>query len=235
MTVPVLEAPVPPPDVDRTARQEAEKLIDVPTLELRQGIIVSVDPTTATCSVRIGGSDTAVPTVKYLSNYKPEVDDTCVLLAYGTDIWALDRDGLFGSAAFSGYTADYVAAYESRSSASWGDLATFGPQIALVVPASGSILLGIGCGMQKFNGAPSGNAAMSTAGSGANVWAGGSIWPILQIGEGATTNGVAPAAGLGSVHVLTGMNPGLTTITAKYSGNTAQCDFNNRFMWAIPL
>lgn len=223
-------------DVDRTAREDAGSgLLDVPTLELRQGVIDTVDPTTATCSVLIGGSEDPVPTVKYLSNYKPTAGDTCVILAYGTDLWALDRDGLFGSAAFSGYISDYIGTLQSRSSDTYGDLTTFGPQISIVVPASGSILFGMAGGLTKFNQAPGGNATMSHAASGANSWSAGTFVPLLAIGEAISASGVAPGASLGSTHIFSGLNPGLTTITAKYKGNTATCDFYNRHLWAIPL
>jgi hypothetical protein len=225
-----------PFDIERTADVLTDTgLNEAPTLELRQGVVASVDLATATCSVRLGGNPQAVPLVKYLSNYKATVGDTCVVLVNGTDMYALDRDGTFGSAVFAGYTVQFVQAQESRSSATYGDLATVGPFVSMNVPASGSILLGIAAHIQKNN-TTNGECLMTTAASGANTWAAGATWPTAGIGELISSGGAAPTVACGSVNMITGLNPGLTTITVKYiSTNAGSAVFDSRLLWCIPI
>lgn len=232
-----MTAPAPAEaDVDRTARQiNKSDLLEVPTLELRQGVITSVDLASATCSARIGGADTPVPLIKYLSNYKATIGDTCVILVNGTDMWALDRDGVFGSAVFAGYTVQFIGTQESRTSTSYGDLATVGPTIVMNVPASGSILLGIACHAQKNN-TIGGECLMTTASAGANSWSAGTTWPVVGVGELISSGGVGTTVACGSVNMLTGLNPGLTTITAKYASNGSGGGvWDSRLIWAIPI
>lgn len=135
--------PVPSPEVEKTAAAltDGGATTSSPTLELRQAVITAVNLAAATCSVAIGGDATSVPNVHYLSNYKPTVNDTCWVLVNGPDILALDRDGKFGAAAWAGMGSAFVGSTESRSSASYGDLATVGPTVVGTVPASGRIMV----------------------------------------------------------------------------------------------
>lgn len=135
--------PVPDPATSDTAAAltDPNGTVDSPTLELRQAQITAVNYATATCSVAIGGDSTSVPNVHYLSNYKPTVGDTCWVLVNGPDLLALDRDGIYGAAAFAGLGQSYIATYEGRNSGTYGNLATLGPVVNTTVPASGRLLI----------------------------------------------------------------------------------------------
>lgn len=135
--------PVPSPELEKTAAAVADSggQVDAPKLELRQAVITAVNLAAATCSVAIGGDSTSVPNVHYLSNYKPTTGDTCWILVNGPDLLALDRDGKFGAAAWAGMGVDYIDTQESRASGSYGNLATTGPAVSSVIPASGRLLV----------------------------------------------------------------------------------------------
>jgi hypothetical protein len=208
---------------------------DTPVLELRQSTITAVDLAAATCSVSIGGDPTSVPNVHYLSNYKPTVGDTCWTLINGPDLLVLDRDGRFGSAAFAGYTVAEVGTLESRTSTSWGNLSTVGPTITINVPASGSLLIGVECFIEKTTLTSAELGAMSWAATGANALPAPNF-PLVQVGDFVQNGAVAPGVQTSSVNVITGLTPGSTTFTAKYAtSNGTNCNFGNRLIWAIPI
>jgi hypothetical protein len=112
-----------------------------------------------------------------------------------------------------------VAATETRTSATYGDLTTPGPAVTHVVPASGSVKVTLAA----FMIAPEiafADAIMSFAMSGANVAAAGG----QQLSAGTRNHVNASSVNHSRTFVVTGLSPGSTTFTAKYarsSGGTA--------------
>lgn len=236
---PAPPAPPPPANVDGTARSIlGEDQSRTPTLELRQGVVTATDLANARCTVILGGGDTAIPTVAFLSNYKPTVGDTCWVLVNGPDLLALDRDGKFGSAAYAGLKSVTVDNWEHRTSTSYGDLTTFGPQVVTTVPASGQLLVQISGYIRTLDAYYQDGGAISFSLSGANTLAASdrnmlSAW----VSHGDQGNYVLVENTSSRVVLLTGLNPGQTTVTVKYKSWRADTDvgFQYRSLWVLPL
>jgi hypothetical protein len=121
-----------------------------------------------------------------------------------------------------------VAATESTLSLVYTDLATGGPTVTVVVPASGRVLVTVTTA--ELGNAGSTACFMSFAGSGANTIAADDSNAVIQAG------GAQQRASASSV--LSGLNPGSTTLTAKYKvtgGGAASCSFATRSIMSIPL
>ncbi len=199
-------------------------------LTLREGVVTAVDVALARVSVDLGDSGTPVPNAEHLSNYRPSVGDKVKVLVAGPKMYVLDRVGALGPSVIEGAATDTVVADESRSSTSWGNLATVGPQITATISPSGRCLIGVCCGATST--AASDGGQMGFFMSGANVLSGVNGWEafINYIG---TVNSYVSAS---KVSLLTGLNPGATTFTAKYAtldGNSVH--FAARSLWVVPL
>jgi hypothetical protein len=136
--------------------------------------------------------------------------------------------GPTGPTGTAGTVAANVAASESTSSPVYTDLATLGPTVTVVVPASGRVLVTVTT--SELGNAGSTACFMSFAGSGANTITAVDANAVIQLG------GAIQRASASSV--LTGLNPGSTTLTAKYritGGGAASCSFANRSIFSIPL
>jgi hypothetical protein len=121
-----------------------------------------------------------------------------------------------------------VATSQTTSSSSYTDLATAGPAVTVVVPASGNVLVGIGAEMTNGT---SGLSLMSVALSGANTVSAPASNYILIYGAPITSGG----GEMGKMSVLTGLTPGSTTFTAKYKSTAGTGTFINREVIVIPL
>lgn len=122
-----------------------------------------------------------------------------------------------------------VATSQTTTSTSFTDLATAGPAVTAVVPASGKVLLSFGCHIA--NSVDAGTTLFSIAVSGANTVAAAadSIY---------TCPYQASANGFGNVSkslVLEGLNPGSTTFTCKYAVAANTGTFRQRYISVVPL
>jgi hypothetical protein len=121
-----------------------------------------------------------------------------------------------------------VATLEPTSSLVYTDLATVGPTVTVVVPASGRLLVSVTAA--ELGNAGSTACFMSFAGTGANTITAVDANALVQAG-GAQQRASAST-------VLAGLTPGSTTLTAKYrvtGGGAASCTFATRSIYAIPL
>lgn len=118
--------------------------------------------------------------------------------------------------------ADYVAASENRTSATYGDLTTVGPSVTVNVGESGCVLVALSAAL----GNGSGYAQMSFAVSGANTVAASDTRAIALTG---TTQRI------GSTFLLTGLLPGVVTITAKYNASAGTANFFDRCIAAVGI
>lgn len=217
-------------DVDRTARAvKGDKPVRSYTLERRQGEIKAVNVAAATVDLTLGGDTVVIPGVRHVSNYRPSVNDTCWVDVMGPDLLALDRIGAFGPSVISTASSAFVDTSQTRSSTSYGDLSTVGPQLTCSVSPSGRLLVQVSCWAES-NVAGDG-ALMGIALSGANVApADDREAQVVYIG---TANSLVAAS---KVTLITGLNPGNTTVTAKYKslfGGAAE--FTLRHLWVLPL
>jgi hypothetical protein len=122
-----------------------------------------------------------------------------------------------------------VSTEETTTSADWVDLTTAGPAVTVDVPASGILQVSISCHMRNSSSNVQG-ATMGFALSGANTVAADDPYTIRRY----PTNETARSDSRGATFVLTGLNSGSTTITAKYrrlEGGTGV--FSNRELSAM--
>lgn len=229
-------------DPDRTARAitgKADVAVRAPTAELRQGVITAVDVAAARVDLALGGDTTAIPLVAHLSNYRPTVGDTCWVLVNGPDMLALDRAGAFGPSVVSTVGAAFTATFERRSSTAYGDLATAGPAVTVSVSPAGRLLVQTAAWMDGDNIAPVEDygGGMTFVLSGVNTRsASDDDRAMVFLSSAHSARGTVAAS---KIVMLTGLNPGSTTVTCKYrnmvsdgSGNGA---FSDRYLWALPL
>lgn len=124
-----------------------------------------------------------------------------------------------GGAAQSHYAV--VATQETTTSTSYTDLATVGPEVTHVVPASGEVKVTIRCGAS--NGNSNAYAFASVALSGGNTVAASDDFCWSNRDDG-TTSYIETA----QVLVLTGLTPGSTTFTMKYKVNAGTGTYYRR-------
>ena len=132
----------------------------------------------------------------------------------------------------TGVATQAIATAESRSSTSWGDLATVGPEVTVDVGPSGQLLVILFC--QAYYTASAAVACMTFALSGANT-AVASDENQLQILSSVYSPG-------GRLAVAVDLDEGPTTVTAKYQTDTSaygggarNIDYKNRQITAFPL
>ena len=110
------------------------------------------------------------------------------------------------SAASSEWKVDRVEDYEGRTSSSYGDLATVGPEVTVDVGPRGLLVVGLGT---VFFEVLLYGGYMSFELSGANTLAASderAIFGLFASGQTYPSGAIA----------LSGLNPGETTVTAKY-------------------
>ena len=153
----------------------------------------------------------------------------------GAVIAAIDMSvpGQFGyfsffDVAISGPKSASVNTNETTGSATYTNLTTYGPEVTVNVGPSGMVLLCFDAQMHGNTAAGPMNY-MSVQMSGANIRAANDDLSISY----QTTNGSTQGAGV--QRLLTELNPGPTTFTAKYRITGYSCNFRYRNLAAIPL
>lgn len=121
-----------------------------------------------------------------------------------------------------------VQTSQSRTNTTYGDLATVGPEVTVTVPASGKIFITFGANM--LVGTSGNSSRMTYSMSGANTVAAADGVALRAI-TSATTSGSSYVQG-----ILSGLNPGVTTITMKYrSGPAGSATWSDRTLTVIPI
>lgn len=220
-------------DVDRAARQIAggpsKALLDSFDLGIRQGQVTAIDVPNQRCDITLGGDAVVIPAVAHVSNYRPSVNDVVWVFTIGSDLLVFDRVGAFGPSVIATAASAFVTADQTRSSTSYGDLSTVGPQLTCSVSPSGRLLVQVSAWCESS--VVGDGAAMGISASGANSWSADDLEAqVVYIG---TANTLVAAS---KVTLVTGLNPGNTTVTAKYKslfGGTAR--FRVRHLWVLPL
>jgi hypothetical protein len=219
----------------------------------RQGTILTFDPVTLVNTVDVGGTTmTNLPILGVAEAASLAAGSVVGLLAIestlGTVSYAiLGRLVTPNTAAATdaitllsqGTAAAFVAATESTTSVAFTDLTTPGPAVSVTIRASGKALVFVGAtiAVNPAAGALWGGF-MNFFMSGANVLAAGSPGGLgYSIGAGASPDNLELSAA--RMIPLSGLNPGLTTFTAKYAigvgavGETAS--FRNRSIAVFAL
>lgn len=129
----------------------------------------------------------------------------------------------------SGSQRATVATSQTTTSTSYADLSTVGPAVTVTIGSSGLALVIMEM-TASSNVAGNANLNMSFAASGTNTITAGT--------QGQMKMG-SFAGGVGMTHsferLLTGLTPGSTTFTAKYSTTSGTATFSDRFLTVIPL
>jgi hypothetical protein len=213
----------------------------------RQGVVVTWDQSNAENTVLVGGA--LMENLTCLNTSEAAIlaaGDVVTVATYGNSWGILGRMTIPGTPeAVSALSAlrtasDSVTATEDYSSSSFGDLATVGPEVELTVGATGRVLVTLSATIEyeaeRGFGANSAGGMMSFEMSGANT-----LMPFLsravrgrieyssaQVPTFDTDlTGILDAS---KVVLLEGLNPGLTTFTAKYAiyGAGSPVLFGNR-------
>lgn len=194
----------------------------------RQGEVKAVNIAAQTCDITLGGQAVVIPGVPHNSNYRPTVGDIVWVFSFGNILIVNDRIGAFGPSVISGAQSQYVDIRELRSSTTYGDLSTFGPQLTAPVSPSGRLLVQVSAWAENSGGD---GAAMGLSLSGANVSSADDREAlVVYIGQ---VNTLVCAS---KVVLMTGLNPGNTTVTCKYKSLFgASAGFRIRHLWVLPL
>lgn len=124
---------------------------------------------------------------------------------------------------------DAVNTAETRSSTSYGDLATVGPSVTVTLPSGSALVM---WSAQMLNQSAGGRSHMSVAVTGASTQAAND-----QNVLGAESNAGGDIYEMGTIRVYTGLSTGSNTFTAKYrvvtSGTTGR--WHNRTLVVFPL
>lgn len=206
-------------------------------------IVVRLDRTANEARVRVvKGTPAASPVAPALTQtdalYELLLADVTVPAAAGVIVASNVTDrrtfskNLTEAAGNAAYKLALDAAYlggQTTTSTAYADLATVGPVATVDVPASGQVLVIIGCGVS--NDTAGGNAYASFAGSGANVLGADDA---RAVGIKSAIAGAFVTAS--HLELLEGLTPGATTFTAKYrvSAGTGSFNFRRLTVVAIP-
>ena len=209
----------PPPGVSRSHELAA----DAENMRFRQGTLLAWDPDDFTNTVRVAGGElTNVPILNAAAAQGFAAGDTVSLMVAGGTWGILGNFVIPGTEAATAIVdrlsielgervvSGTVAAAESTASATYTDLTTPGPEVEVTIGASGKALVIVGCRQVSTTANPvmsyeiSGatTVAADDADSFANSLAGGGAISLLASGS--------------RLSLAEGLNPGLTTFTAKY-------------------
>lgn len=224
-------------------------------VSFRQGQILAFNSATLENTVDVGGAilvDLPLLGVGEADSYGPGVNVGILVMTgtKGTSTYAILGQLVNPNTAAATHAisrlarsigTDFVAATESTTSVPFTDLATIGPQVSLTVKASGKVLVFLGATIAV------GAAAGALWGGFMNFFMSGANTSVVGQpgGLGYSTSG-APSVGgpnlefsIARMIPVSGLTPGATTFTAKYSidfgasGETAQ--FRNRSMAVFAL
>jgi hypothetical protein len=218
-----------------------------PGVGFRQGVIVTWDQATAANTVRVGNSLlTNLPILNTSEAAILQAGDVVGILTAGRTWGILGRFTIPGTpeavTALSALrtASDSVATTENYSSSSFGDLATYGPEVSIAVGASGRVLVTLSAAMEyealRGFGLNSAGAMMSFEVSGANTLIAFQTRAVrgrIQYRSAQVPTFDTDLLGIldaSKVVLLEGLNPGLTTFTAKYAiyGASSPVSFANR-------
>lgn len=218
-----------------------------PSVGFRQGVIVTWDQATAENTVRVGSSLlTNLPILNTSEAALLEPGAVVGILTAGRTWGILGRFTIPGtpeaaSALSAVRTAsDSITDSESSTSATFDDLATYGPEVTLTVGASGRVLVTLSAGLQyealRGSGLSSAGALMGFEMSGANAlipFTSRALQGYVEYNSAQVPSfdtDIECRIGASRVVLLEGLTPGSTTFTAKYAkfGAAASATFNNR-------
>lgn len=230
-------------------------------LRYRQGTIVTFDPVTLENTVSVGGATmTNLPLlgVAEAASLAPGAVVGLHLIGneQGSSTWVIvGRIVTPGSAEATAaitqlgqkVASNSVPTNETTSSTSFTDLATRGPEVSILVGASGKVLVFVTAYMfiEVADDGLGNDAQMSFALSGANTR---TAQDVFDAGAGtevfwlAATNGADFVGALTVQHtalaLLESLTPGMTTFTAKYAnvtgaGKVAEFSFRNLTVFAL--
>ena len=120
--------------------------------------------------------------------------------------------------------ANSVVTSQTRTNSAYGALATAGPVVTVNVGVSGLLLVGISCTL--YPDADGGQSWASFALSGNNT--------LSSADANGIANNKVSIISVGRTILLTGLNPGSTTVTMQYRCNSGTGTFVNRKLFAIP-
>ncbi len=142
-------------------------------------------------------------------------------------------DGVVEESGIS-FEGSETAAQESTTSTSFTDLATVGPSIEIDVPASGKVLVSLSAFM--WGSGAGVVTSMNLAATGTNTYAAGDTWGGLTAQSRSAIGNSWAGSGHGTASrtfLLSGLNPGTTTFTAKYATSSATSTFRNRVITVV--
>lgn len=219
----------------------------------RQGVLLTFDPSTAANTVQVaGGVMTNLPISSASEASVLEAGDVVTILTGGPSWMILGKliipETSDAEARLSSLTTQVasVSGIDSFTSTSFAAATTFpGPEVEIYVPKSGAIAITV---TAEISGQSSDSAgataicggAMSFELSGTNTLAAVRANGVIA-SNNETVTGAANTVGVtdraSATTVLTGLNPGLTTITAMYAkvGDGTQVNINNRTLSVIAL
>ena len=220
----------------------------------RQGVVLTWDQTTAENTVSVGGAVlTNVPVLNTSEAVSLTAGAVVGLLTSGPSWFILGRITIPGTPeaasalAIGRTTSAQVGTAQATASGSYTDLATAGPEVEATIGPSGKCLVIVSTEIRVL--APRGSAIatggglMSFAMSGANVAAAidaraAEAQIRYDSSPNNTTLSIDVESGTSRVTLLTGLDPGATTFTAKYAAVVAgsgTATFANRNLTVIPL
>lgn len=142
------------------------------------------------------------------------------------------------SAIIFGPTAAVVDASETTTSATYTNLATFGPTVNVTVPASGRLLCHYSAqvGWNDLTADAADGGFISLELGGANVRAAADPYRCGAYSQMGDTTFNTAVVGVGRTFPFTGLNPGLTSVTMKYrsAGAGKTITFTYRALAAFP-
>lgn len=180
--------------------------------------------------------DVVLPIVEGVGTDKLTVSDTEPVSPSLGDVW-IDSDAEFGDLAFRdniepddlnlGTSTDFIVTAETTTSATYTNLATHGPEVTVSVPASGIVLVFMSVRMEINSSVNT--ALMAVELSGANTLAahadnGCQLRPMIVNGQ----------ATVGTHVLFTGLTPGSTTFTLKYSVTGSTGTYARRRLTVLP-
>ena len=121
---------------------------------------------------------------------------------------------------------------QTTTSTSYANLSTVGPAVTVIVGANGLLL--VGYNFSAYNSTASLRNNMSIELSGANTISAGSSTQLEGQFRDPLSSG-NQGSNIGNTTLLTGLNPGSTTLTAKYQVQGGTGTFASRSLWALPL
>jgi hypothetical protein len=218
-----------------------------PGVGFRQGVIVTWDQASAENTVLVGRSLlTNLPILNTSEAAILQAGDVVGILTAGQTFGILGRFTIPGTPeAVSALSAlrtasDSVSTSETTSSVAFTDLATPGPEVEIVVGATGRVLVTLSASMDfealRGFGLNSAGAMMSFTMSGANTliaFQSRAVRGRIEYSSGQAGGFDTDLTGIldaSKVVLLEGLNPGLTTFTAKYAihGADGPATFANR-------